>query len=149
MINVEAYVLAKKYTDKSIQGAGGLRGAPCEVDSIVRIPGGNRVTLSWTDDQGNKQTDSFDVMDGISPTISAETGNALEQKADGWYVADVQGVEISAVAGNIITLKSDGIYAEAAQNITTGSTEGTISVDGTDITVYTPATINDIDALFS
>ncbi|MBO7535757.1 MAG: hypothetical protein J6T34_01260 [Bacilli bacterium] len=149
MLNVEAYVLAKKYTDESIAGAGAIKGAPCQVDSIVSIPGGNRITLSWEDDYGITHSDSFDVMDGVSPTISAETGNALEQRADGWYVADVQGVEISSVAGNIITLKSDGIYADAVQNIATGSTEGAISVDGTDVTVYTPATISDIDALFS
>lgn len=148
MLNVEAYVLAKKYTDQSLEGAGALKGAPCQVKSIVDITGGHRITLSWIDDEGNEETESFDVMDGVSPEISAEAGNALEEKADGWYVADVQGVEISSYTGNIITERADGLYATAVQSITAGSSDGTINVDGTEIALYSDATESDIDDLF-
>ena len=149
MLNVEAYVLAKKYTDKSIEGAGGLKGAPCQVKSIVDIPGGHRITLSWVDDQGDEETESFDVMDGVSPEISQEAGNAIEEKADGWYVADVQGVEISEEEGNIIEEKQDGLYV-GLQSITVDpSTDGILNVNGESLVIYEEADEQDIDDLFN
>ena len=150
MLNVEAYVLAKKYTDKSIEGAGGLKGAPCQVKSIVDIPGGHRITLSWIDDEGDEETQSFDVMDGVTPTVYDDPTNAIEIKEDGsWYVADVQGVEISDEPGNILEEKNDGLYV-GLQSITVDpSTDGILDVNGEPLVIYEEADEQDIDDLFN
>ena len=58
--------LAKKYTDDSIAGAGGLEGKPCQIQSIEAITGGNRVTFLWEDNDGVEHTDTMDVMNGTN-----------------------------------------------------------------------------------
>ena len=63
-MDIITYVLSRKYTDKTVKGLGALKGAPCKVESIVPIQGGQRITLSWETDDGIKETQSFDVMDG-------------------------------------------------------------------------------------
>ena len=60
--------LAKKYTDDSIAGAGGLEGKPCQIQSIEAITGGNRVTFLWEDNDGVEHTDTMDVMNGTDGT---------------------------------------------------------------------------------
>lgn len=62
---LEAYAIAKKYIDKSLDGAGALKGAPCEIQSIVEIPGGHRITFSWKGDSGTVYTDTMNVKDGL------------------------------------------------------------------------------------
>ena len=92
-ISVETLALAKKYTDKTVEGTGALKGAPCTVKSIVDIPGGTRITLEWEDNSGTKETQSFDVMNGT------------------------QGVSISSVeinnSGHVIVHYSDGTQEDA------------------------------------
>lgn len=61
---VEAYLLARAYTNKALEGAGALKGAACQVKSITSITGGHRVTFEWEDDEGETSTDYMDVMDG-------------------------------------------------------------------------------------
>ena len=65
---IEAYLLARAYTNKAIKGAGALKGAPCQIKSITSITGGHRVTFEWEDDQGETSTDTMDVMDGTDGT---------------------------------------------------------------------------------
>ena len=42
----ETYAAAKKYTDNTVAGAGGLAGVPCQIQSLSRHwPGGQRLQL--------------------------------------------------------------------------------------------------------
>ena len=63
-ISILTLAVAKKYTDDSIAGAGGLEGKPCQIQSIEAITGGNRVTFLWEDNDGVEHTDTMDVMNG-------------------------------------------------------------------------------------
>ena len=45
----KALALAQKYTDDSLSGAGAVAGKPCQIQSIVEITGGNRITFLWED----------------------------------------------------------------------------------------------------
>ena len=63
-ISFETLALAKKYTDDTVAGAGGLEGKPCQIQSIEAITGGNRVTFLWEDNDGVEHTDTMDVMNG-------------------------------------------------------------------------------------
>lgn len=64
-MDIVSYILARKYTDQTVDGLGAVKGAPCTVDSVVDITGGKRITLGWESDSGVKQTQSFDIMDGV------------------------------------------------------------------------------------
>jgi len=67
-ISILTLAVAKKYTDDSIAGAGGLEGKPCQIQSIEPITGGNRVTFLWEDNDGVEHTDTMDVMNGTDGT---------------------------------------------------------------------------------
>ena len=67
-ISILTLAVAKKYTDDSIAGAGGLEGKPCQIQSIEAITGGNRVTFLWEDNDGVEHTDTMDVMNGTDGT---------------------------------------------------------------------------------
>ena len=66
---LEAYAISKKYTDSSLDGAGALKGSPCEIQSKEAITkngvNGTRITFSWTGTSGTAYTDTIDVMDGL------------------------------------------------------------------------------------
>lgn len=67
MLDKKAYVLARKYTDESIEGtAGVLAGKNCIIQSVEEIEGGQRVTFAWVRDDGTSRTTSIDIMDGLS-----------------------------------------------------------------------------------
>lgn len=55
----------KKYVDKTMLGGGAVVGKNVTISSIVPITGGNRVTFSYTLDDGTVNTSSMDVMDGV------------------------------------------------------------------------------------
>lgn len=69
-LSAVTYALAKKYTDKTVIGLGGLKGAPCKVKSIQKKDGRSTVTLEWESNTGVKQTSEMYVDDGISIWIS-------------------------------------------------------------------------------
>lgn len=69
-LSAVTYALAKKYTDKTVIGLGGLKGAPCKVKSVVKTDGRSVITLEWKADDGTTETSEVYVNDGISIWIS-------------------------------------------------------------------------------
>lgn len=96
-MDIASYAAARKYVDKTLDGLGALKGAPCTVKSITDIQGGTRITLEWTSDSGVKQQQSFDVMDG-------DTG------------VSISSVEINN-SGHVIVHYSDGTQSDAGSII--------------------------------
>lgn len=72
------YGALTKYVQDSLEGVGALRGAPCTIQSISEITGGNRVTFSWKDASNVTHTQTLDVMNGTNTTAidDTETSNA-------------------------------------------------------------------------
>ncbi len=70
----EVLAVARKYTDKSIAGAGALKGKNCTIQSITEITGGSRITFAWYDNEEVIQTDTLDVMNGVK----GDTGVSVE-----------------------------------------------------------------------
>lgn len=99
-LSVETLAMAKTYTNETVDGLGALKGAPCTVESIQNIPGGKRITLGWEGESGQKQTQSFDVMDGKD---GANVVEWLQIQQDGTKIAEINinGVptEVYAPAG--------------------------------------------------
>ena len=66
----KALAASKSYTDETVVGGGALKGKNCTVSSIADIPAtsekpaGQRVTFSWTLDDGTEQTGTMDVYNG-------------------------------------------------------------------------------------
>ena len=69
-LSAVTYALCKKYTDKSLDGIGALKGAPCTVQSVVKTDGRSVVTLEWQSNSGVIQTSKVYVNDGVSIWIS-------------------------------------------------------------------------------
>lgn len=63
-LSFETIGLLKKYIQETLAGAGALEGVPCQIQSIVPITGGHRVTYLWEDNDGVSHTSTMDVMDG-------------------------------------------------------------------------------------
>lgn len=76
-MDIISYILAKKYTDNTVNGGGAIKGKNCTIDSITPITNGNRVTFKWTLDDGTVQTNTMDVINGeIGPVGPAGKGIA-------------------------------------------------------------------------
>ena len=69
-MDIVTYALSKKYTQKSLDGLGALKGANCVIESVDTVPEGNRVTFSWTGTSGTKETTTILVKNG-------EQGNGI------------------------------------------------------------------------
>lgn len=87
-IDIVTYALSKKYTDKTIQGLGALKGANCTVKSIIENDDDTTVTFEWTGTGGTKETNVMTVPkgeDGVS-VLNAhidENQNLIVELSDG------------------------------------------------------------------
>lgn len=120
-MDIVSYLLSKKFTEKTVDGLGAIKGAPCTVKSIVDITGGKRITLEWEGNSGEKQTQSFDIMNGVdgrsisSVEVNAE-GHLIIHYSDGTSddagVVEVD-VPVKSVNGKIgdVTLTASDVGA--------------------------------------
>ena len=94
-MDILAYVLAKKYTDKALAGGGStIKGKNCTIQSITDITGGHRVTFAWELDDGTAETDYMDVMDGADGQ-DGQTGPSGADGQDGFSPV----VSITSITG--------------------------------------------------
>lgn len=96
----EAYLLARAYTDKAIEGGGALKGAPCQIQSITPITGGNRITFAWENSEGETETDTLDVMDGVNGT----NGTDGTDGTDGVGISSITFKEKDVSGNNVYTV---------------------------------------------
>ena len=76
-ISFETLGASKAYTEETVAGAGAIKGAPCQIQSITEITGGHRVTFLWVDNEGTSHTSTMDVMDGAQGETGA-TGKGIK-----------------------------------------------------------------------
>lgn len=105
---------AKKFTRDTADAMGAVRGSPCEVESIVKVDGGTRVTYKWTGTDGAVRHSQMTVPDGAK----GDTGEQGEAGEDGF--SPTAAVEQTAT-GAVITITDKGGTTTA--EITNGSTE--------------------------
>lgn len=67
-ISIETLVAAKKFTSETVLGGGAVVGKNVTISSITPIDGGNRITFSYTLDNGTIKTSTLDVMNGVNGT---------------------------------------------------------------------------------
>lgn len=99
-INIETLVAAKKFTSETVLGGGAVVGKNVTISSITPIEGGNKVTFSYTLDNGTVKTSTMDVMDGKDGVSVI----GVSDKGDGTFTLLLSdGSETSAVQ----TIKGD------------------------------------------
>lgn len=81
-ISIETLVASKKFTSETVLGGGAVVGKNVTISSITPIDGGNKVTFSYTLDNGTVKTSTMDVMDG-KDGIDGLNGKDGQQGADG------------------------------------------------------------------
>ncbi len=115
-ISILTLAVAKKYTDDSIAGAGGLEGKPCQIQSIEAITGGNRVTFLWEDNDGVEHTDTMDVMNGTDG-------------ADGQDGLGIKSVAVNA-QNHLIVTYDDNTTSDAGEIKVVGKVDSVNGCDG-------------------
>lgn len=100
MTALEAYILSRAFTKQAIAGAGALKGAPCQIQSITPITGGNRITFAWENSEGGTETDTLDVMNGVDGT----NGTDGTDGTDGVGISSITFKEKDASGNNVYTV---------------------------------------------
>ena len=154
---------SKTYTRESLLGGGAVVGKNVTISSITPITGGNRVTFSYTLDDGTVKTSSLDVMNGksaydvavengftgteqewldslgtkitIDDTVTADSDNAVSSKAVKAYVDASMKTEVKEEV-------SEQIKTEIGDTVQTTIEEKMAENMGT-------ASNDDIDSLFA
>lgn len=146
----EAYLLARAYTDKALEGAGALKGAPCQIKSITSITGGHRVTFEWEDSEGETSTETMDVMDGTNGTdgddgVGISSITYKEEDQDGNYVytvllTDSSSYDITCPKGPQGTTGATGADGQDGNGIVSITKTGTSGLVDTYTITYTDGT---------
>ena len=64
-MDIVTYALSKKYTQKSLDGLGALKGANCVISKIEETDDGSIVTYQWTGTSGAIETRTMTVKNGV------------------------------------------------------------------------------------
>ena len=122
-ISILTLAAAKKYTDDSIAGAGGLEGKPCQIQSIEAITGGNRVTFLWEDNDGVSHTDTMDVMNGVNGTDGTNG-------RDGTDGLGIKSVAVIPATNHLIITYDDDTTEDAGEITVVGKVDSVNGCDG-------------------
>lgn len=91
---------SRKLVKESLIGGGTIVGKNVIISSITPIDGGNRITFSYTLDNGQKKESSLDVMNGenaVSPTITE-----IAENGDNTYRLEIKTKEKTFITPNLI-----------------------------------------------
>ena len=116
----EVIGVLKAFVNQTLVGMGALKGASCQIQSIVDGDNDHTVTFLWVDDNGDSHTDTLTILDG-------EKG----EKGD-------TGLTGNGIAG-IAKTSSVGLVDTYTITMTDGST-ATFTVTNGDVTVFQGAT---------
>lgn len=110
MQDVEIIGMLKSYIKKTLVGMGALKGAPCEIQSIVENPTGVwTITFKWEDTEGTTHTDALVLHDGAAASDYLSLDN----------LPQINSVEL---IGNV-SLSDLGLGAAAVRNVAAAVTE--------------------------
>lgn len=107
----QALAISKKYVKETVAGGGAIVGKNVTVSNVEPISGGNRITFSYTLDDGTGKETSIEVMngingadgaDGISPTIAENADNTDDE-----YKLDIAGAFGTITTPNLKGEKGD------------------------------------------
>lgn len=125
MEGIIAYALSKKYTQKSLDGLGALKGAPCVIKETKIIDGGTEVTFEWTGISGATETQTILVKNGED----GEQGNGVAK------VEKIKSVDLVDTYRMTFTDGSTFDYEVANGDSSLGGKINIIKVNGVELPV--------------
>ncbi len=147
----KVYAILLKYIDDTLEGAGALKGASCQIQSITEITGGHRITFAWELNDGTSQTSTLDVMNGAK----GEDGAQGADGADGVGIASIEKTSTSGLVdtytitytdGDTDTFTvtngkdgEDGSQVSITQIQISGTKIAEVDIDGTKTELYAPS----------
>ena len=134
----QAYAIAKKYTNDTVIGLGGIKGKNCIIQSAIKTNGITDVIFQWTDDNEEVQTTSIQVADGqddiaITNVDVNEFNHLICMLSDGTII-DAGEIAVSTKASEM----DNDLGLTKVENSTSN---GNIKIDGVETTVYTLPTL--------
>ena len=146
-MDIVSYILAKKYTDNSIQGISGvLAGKNCTIKSTSKTDGVTTIVFEWTADSGDTRTTSIEIKDGETPQMSVTPisgGNRVEfTTSDGTIAFNVMdGISPSCV---VTTIEGGHKvkFTTATDEVVFNVLDGTDGEDGEDGSYVATASVN-------
>lgn len=97
-ISIETLVASKKFTSETVLGGGAVVGKNVTISSIAPIDGGNRITFSYTLDNGTVKTSTLDVMNGVDGKDGSGSSTGEENV--------IESIKVNGVAQSVAEDKS-------------------------------------------
>lgn len=102
-LDIKTLAAAKSYVNDTLQGAGAIVGKNVQVSKIEPIKGGNRVTFTYTLDNGTPKNSYLEVMNGEQGT-SVVSANIDETSVLSFMLSNGEKItagKITIDAGNV------------------------------------------------
>ena len=137
----KVYAILLNYIDETLAGAGALKGASCQIQSITEITGGHRITFAWELNDGTSQTSTLDVMNGADGDDGV--GIASIEKTGTSGLVDTYTITYTDGDTDTFTVTNgkdgeDGSQVSITQIQTTGTKIAEVDIDGTITELYAP-----------
>ena len=120
-ISIETLAAAKKFTSETVLGGGAVVGKNVTISSITPIDGGNRVTFSYTLDNGTTKTSTLDVMNGVDGKDGNDGKNGAKGAKGDPGINGTDGVDGIGIT-SIAKTKTEGLVDTYTITFTDGST---------------------------
>lgn len=106
---------AKKFTSETVLGGGAIVGKNVTISSITPIDGGNRITFSYTLDNGTTKTSTLDVMNGKDGKNGSGSSTGEENVIESIKVNGIEQIiaEDKSVDITVPTVDVDKNYIDA------------------------------------
>lgn len=133
----QSYILSRKYVQATAEALGAVKGAPCQIQSIVDNPDGTHtITFSWESKSGVVQTDTMTVKNGAS-AYDLAVASGYEGTLEEW-LESLKGVSIQSIEQTVVSLV-DGGENEITITLTNGDTSTFVvrNGSGTDMEAIT------------
>ena len=133
MQDVEIIGMLKTYVKASLIGMGALKGASCQIQSIVDGADDHTITFKWEDDNGDSHTSTLIVKDGATGATGA-TGAQGPQGETGNGIASIEKTGTSGLVDTYTITMTDGTTSTFTVTNGSGGSSGDLS-DLNDVTI--------------
>lgn len=122
MKDIEILSIAKTYVNETVIGMGAIKGAPCQIKSIVENPAGVwTITFQWEDTTGATHTDALVLHDGAAASSYPSLSN-LPTINGVTITGDMSGADLGlANLAALAAVATSGDYGDLANLPTLGT----------------------------
>ena len=136
MKDVEIIGMLKTYVKETIEGAGALEGAPCQIQGIVDNEDGTQtMTFLWEDNDGNSHTNDLILPSAIYAFTSLANGQMMvyNSTAGKWVNVNQPTIDSALNASSENAVQNKVIYLALGDKVNKVAGKGLSANDFTDI----------------